>query len=96
MGGVQSSGEKLAFRRTIGRFCQSGVRSSNEKSLLFVGLIAREITRRMHGFGQGGGESGIRTHGTEGRILGPSSDYLLRNDWLSSLIGALLLTTWNG
>jgi len=24
------------------------------------------------------------------RILGPSSDYLLRNDWLSSLIGALL------
>jgi hypothetical protein len=43
-----------------------------------------------------GGESGIRTHGTEGRILGPSSDYLLRNDWLSSLIGALLLATWNG
>jgi hypothetical protein len=38
----------------------------------------------------GGGESGIRTHGTEGRILSPSGDYLLRNDWLSSLIGALL------
>jgi hypothetical protein len=37
-----------------------------------------------------GGESGIRTHGTEGRILGPSSDYLRRNDWLSCLIGALL------
>jgi len=30
------------------------------------------------------------------RILGPSSDYLLRNDWLSSLVGALLLATWNG
>src|SRR5258705_13905464 len=26
----------------------------------------------------------------EGRIFGPSSDYLLTNDWLSSLIGALL------
>jgi hypothetical protein len=28
--------------------------------------------------------------------FGPFSDYLLRNDWLSSLIGALLLATWNG
>jgi hypothetical protein len=44
----------------------------------------------------GGGESGIRTHGTEGRILGHSSDYLLRNDWLLSLIGALLWWTWSG
>ena len=32
----------------------------------------------------------IRTHGKEGAILGPSSDYLFRNDWLSSVIGALL------
>jgi hypothetical protein len=37
-----------------------------------------------------GGESGIRTQGTEGRILGPSNGYLLRNDWLSCSIGALL------
>jgi hypothetical protein len=37
--------------------------------------------------------------GLRGRVkqdFGPSSDYLLRNDWLSSLIGALLLATWNG
>jgi hypothetical protein len=34
------------------------------------------------------GEGGIRTHDTED--FGPSSDYLFRNDWLSSLIGALL------
>jgi hypothetical protein len=46
--------------------------------------------------GSHGGERGIRTHGTESGISGPSSDYLLRNDWLSSLIGALLLATWNG
>jgi hypothetical protein len=37
-----------------------------------------------------GGEGGIRTHDAEGRILGPFSDDLLRNDWLSCLIGALL------
>ena len=33
---------------------------------------------------------GFEPHGTEGRILSPSSDYLLRIDWLSCLIGALL------
>ena len=38
MDGVQRFGEKLAFRRTIGRLCRSGVRSSNEKSLLLLGL----------------------------------------------------------
>jgi hypothetical protein len=34
MDGVQSFGEKQEFRRTIARLCRSGVRSSNEKSLL--------------------------------------------------------------
>jgi hypothetical protein len=33
---------------------------------------------------------GIRTHDTEFGDFGLSGDYLLRNDWLSCLIGALL------
>ena len=37
-----------------------------------------------------GGESGIRTYGTEVAISARSGDYLLRNDWLLPLIGALL------
>src|ERR1700676_5028255 len=67
MAEVQSFGEKRAFRRTIGRLCRSGVRNSNEKSLLLLGLIAREFTWRIYGLGQSGGESGIRTHGTVSR-----------------------------
>ncbi len=47
MDGVQSFGEKRAFRRTIGQLCRSGVRSSNEKSLLLLGLFAGEFTRRI-------------------------------------------------
>src|SRR5450759_1416014 len=43
-----------------------------------------------------GGGKGIRTHDTEGRFLGPSSDYLPRNDWLSCLIGALLCQLGRG
>ena len=78
------------------RLCRLEVRSPTEKSVLLLGLTANKSARRIHGIGQAGGESGIRTHGTEGRILVPSSDYLGRNDWLSSLIGALLLATWNG
>lgn len=61
MAGVQSFGEKRALRRTIGRLCRSGVRSSNEKSLLLLGLIAREFARRICGRGQSGGAKGIRT-----------------------------------
>lgn len=34
--GVLSFGEKRAIRRTIGWLCRSGVRSSNEKSLLLL------------------------------------------------------------
>ena len=44
MDGVQSFGEKRAFRRTIGRLSRPGVRTSNEKPLLLLGLIAREFT----------------------------------------------------
>jgi hypothetical protein len=36
--------------------CREGVRSSNEKSLPLLGLIAHKVTRRICGFGQGGGE----------------------------------------
>ena len=64
---VQSFGEKRAFRRTMGRRCRSEVRSSNEKSLLLLGLVARDFTQRIHTLGQSGGESGIRTHGTVSR-----------------------------
>jgi len=66
--GVQSFGEKRAFRRTIGRLCRSGVRSSNEKSLLLLGQIAAEFTRRIPRLGQAGGAREIRTRG-----MGPSS-----------------------
>jgi hypothetical protein len=55
-----------------------------------TGLIANKFTRRVHDFGQAGGGNGIRTHYTEVRILALPATILLRNDWLSSLIGALL------
>jgi hypothetical protein len=58
---LQSFGEKWAFRRTIGWLCLSGGWSSNEKSLLLLGLFAREFARRMRGLGQAGGARGIRT-----------------------------------
>src|SRR6185437_10953972 len=67
IGRVQTFGEKRAFRRTISRLCRSGVRSSDAKSLRLLGVIANKFTRRFRGFGQGGGESGIRTHGTVSR-----------------------------
>src|ERR1700728_873675 len=35
--------------------------------LVLCGLIAHKLMRRICGFGQGGGESGIRTHGTVSR-----------------------------
>ncbi len=56
--GVQSSGEKWAIRRIMRRLCRSGVRSSDEKSLLLEGLIANKFTRRINGFGQAGGGRG--------------------------------------
>ena len=64
---VQSFGEKRAFRRMLSRLCRSRARSSNEKSLLLLGLVARELIRRTRDLGQTGGESGIRTHGTVSR-----------------------------
>jgi len=56
--GVQRFGEKWAFRRIMGAPCRVGVRSSNEKSLPLLGLIAHKLTQRIHGFGQGGGGRG--------------------------------------
>ena len=47
----------------MSQLCRSGVRSSNEKSLLLLGLTANKFTRRIHGFGQAGGARGIRTCG---------------------------------
>jgi hypothetical protein len=38
--------------------CREGVRSSNEKSLPLLGLIAHKLTRRICGFGQAGGGRG--------------------------------------
>ena len=48
----------------MGQLCRWGVQSSNEKSLLLLGLIANALARRIRGLGQPGGEGGIRTHGT--------------------------------
>lgn len=44
--------------RRVGRFCPSAVHSSNEKSLLLQGLIAREFIQRIRGLGQSGGGRG--------------------------------------
>jgi hypothetical protein len=78
IGGVQSFGEKRATRRIISRLCRPGVRSSNEKSPLLLGLIANEFTRRIHGFGQAGGPSGIRTCGTVLKMSFKSRPYCAR------------------
>jgi GNAT superfamily N-acetyltransferase len=51
-GGVQSFGEKRAFRRIISRLCRLGVQSPNEKSLLPLASTANELTRRIRCFGQ--------------------------------------------
>lgn len=64
MDGVQSFGEKRALQRTIGRLCRLGVQSSNEKSLLLLGLFAREFTRRIRYLGKLAERVGIRTDGT--------------------------------
>jgi hypothetical protein len=56
--GVQSFGEKWAFRRIMSAPCRAGVRSSNEKSLPLLGLISPKLTRRVRGFGQDGGGRG--------------------------------------
>jgi hypothetical protein len=55
---VQSFGDKWAFRRIMSAPCRLEVRSSNEKSLLLLGLIANKFARRIHGFGQAGGGRG--------------------------------------
>jgi hypothetical protein len=55
--GVQSFREEWVFRRIMSGLCRLGVRSSNEKSLRLLGLIAHKFTRRIRTFGQAGGES---------------------------------------
>jgi hypothetical protein len=45
------------------------VRSSNQKSLLILGLIANYLAQRIDGCGQAGGGKGIRTDDTEVGIL---------------------------
>ena len=62
---VQSPGDKWAIRRRISRLCRFEVRSSNEKSLLLLGLIANKFGQRIHGFSQAGGARAIRTRGTD-------------------------------
>ena len=56
--GVQSLGDKGVFRRIMSASCREGVRSSNEKLLRYWRLIAHKRTRRICGFGQGGGGRG--------------------------------------
>src|SRR3982074_1092927 len=51
----------------MGELCRLEVRSSNQKSLLVLGLIANILAQRTDGYNEGGGESGIRTHGTVSR-----------------------------
>lgn len=51
----------------MSRLCRLEVGSLDEKSLPLLGKIANKSTQRILGFGQGGGESGIRTHGTVSR-----------------------------
>jgi hypothetical protein len=46
MDGVLSFGEKPGVSETTGQLCRSSVRPSNEKSLLLLGLFAREYTRQ--------------------------------------------------
>jgi hypothetical protein len=55
--GVQSFGDKWAFRRILGAPCREGVRSSNEKSLLIRGSIADIFAQRTGGSSEAGGES---------------------------------------
>jgi hypothetical protein len=48
-------------------YADRGVRSSNEKSLLLLGLVARDFTRRICSLGQSGGGrgTGIEPRGPE-------------------------------
>jgi hypothetical protein len=62
--GVQSFGEKWAFRRLTGPGLSIWSPELNEKSLLLLGLTANKCPRRIHSFGQAGGGKGIRTHDT--------------------------------
>jgi hypothetical protein len=82
--GVQSFGEKRAFRRIISRLCRSRVQSSAEGSLLLLGLIAREFTRRIRGFGQAGGGRGAgiepsptacRSHARKVALAAPAREF---------------------
>ncbi len=47
----------------MGELCRLEVRSSNQKSLLVLGLITNILAQRIDGCNEGGGASGIRTRG---------------------------------
>ena len=63
--GVQSFGDKWAFRRISNAPRREGVRSSNEKLVPLLGLIAPSNCAENMRPGQGGGAREIRTHHTE-------------------------------
>ena len=65
--GVQSFGDKWVFRRIMSAPRREGVRRSKREIVATVGLNGHKLTRRICDLGQGGGESGIRTHGTVSR-----------------------------
>jgi hypothetical protein len=58
--------------------CRLGVRSPTEKSVLLLGLTANKSARRIHGLGQAGGPSGIRTCGTVLKMSFKSRPYCAR------------------
>jgi hypothetical protein len=74
--GAQSFGDKWAVRRIMSAPCRKGVRSSNEKSLPLLSLIAHKLTRRICGFGQGGEgeELGSNLLPVPGRSPGQSNE----------------------
>jgi hypothetical protein len=47
----------------MGGRCRLEVQSSNQKSLLILGLITNILAQRIDGFGKAGGASKIRTKG---------------------------------
>ena len=88
--GVQSFREKWTFRRIMSVPPRVKVRSSNVKIAATIGLNCHRThaeNTRLRPSWRRGRDSNLR-YGRQD--FGPSSDYLRRNDWLSSLIGALL------
>jgi hypothetical protein len=87
---------KIAQSENEGAILAVGSSKSGSKQALIIGrnyqrVRPREL-RRLDGLAEGRGfERMIRS-----RDFGPSGDYLLRNDWLSCWIGALLCLLGRG